>query len=930
MKRSISRRRDPRKQDPHEKNATPDGAVLLGTVCSLGLDQAFAQLESRPTGLTRDEAEERARHYGPNILAGEKKPTVLRDIAGRLVDPLVIVLLVICLASFATGDLTSGFVVLGMIALSVLLSFFQERRSSVAAEKLKLLVQASSLVLREGLEVEVPISAVVPGDLVILAAGSIIPADARIVAAKDFFVTQSALTGESMPVEKGLAMRDAETAAASASSSAGAAAPSAGASSPSAGSAATADAGQSTADRPDVLSLSNACFQGTTVISGSARALAVSTGAATFLGAVAKDVAEPKGATEFDRGVRSFVGLMLRFMIVMVAVIFAVQGLFRHNWLEALLFGLSVAVGLTPGMLPMIVTVCLSKGAIFMSRKKVIVKKLKAIQNLGGIDVLCTDKTGTITQDRVILEKHVDVTNRPNEDVLRYAWMNSYYQTGLRNLLDESILSNEELDVERSLRKVDEVPFDFVRKRMSVVVEYEGDHVLICKGSVEAIFDACDRYQIDDDIFPLIDIVKADILEEYRSLSSDGYRVLAIAYRDFPKTKESFSASDESGLIMLGYLAFLDPPKDSAAKAVASLASRGVRVKVLTGDNELVTAKVSSQVGFENPAVIVGRELDALDAEAFGQAVDDHDIFARLTPAHKERIVRELRSRGHVVGFMGDGINDAPAMRAADVGISVDTAVDVAKESADIILLEKNLLVLEDGILEGRRVFGNIIKYIKMGASSNFGNMFSMLGSSLILPFLPMTPVQILLNNLLYDVSQTGIPLDNVDRDVLSRPRSWDISFIRKFMLMIGPVSSIFDYATFALMWFVFGCGGWFAANAADRAHLEALFHTGWFVESLLTQTLIVHIIRTDRVPFIQSRASSPMLATTFLIMLLAVYLPYSPLAPLFGLVPLPLAYWAWIAAFLLSYSVITSFAKNAFAADRQSRRLRGRLARGN
>ncbi|HUX36955.1 MAG TPA: magnesium-translocating P-type ATPase [Rectinemataceae bacterium] len=883
--------------------AVADSGALLREICEKPLDQAYAAQGSRATGLTREEVEARAKEYGPNVLAGEKKKSVVQDLAGRLVDPLVVVLLVICVASFATGDPTSGFVVLGMIGLSVLLSFFQERRSSVAAEKLKMLVQASALVIRDGIEVEVAMGAIVPGDLVVLAAGSIIPADARIVSAKDFFVTQATLTGESMPVEKSVSSRLPETGTGETQVSAPAAAQ-----------------GPGAQIKADVLSLANACFQGTTVVSGSARALVVSTGASTFLGAVAKDVAEPKGATEFDRGVKSFVGLMLRFMIVMVSVIFAVQGLFRHNWLEALLFGLSVAVGLTPGMLPMIVTVCLSKGAIFMSRKKVIVKKLKAIQNLGGVDVLCTDKTGTITQDRVILEKHVDVTNRPNEDVLRYAWMNSYYQTGLRSLLDESILSNEKLEVERSLRKVDEVPFDFVRKRMSVVVEYEGDNVLICKGSVEAIFEACDRYQVDDEIFPLIDLVKADILEEYRSLSSDGYRVLAIGYRDFPQTRETFSTADESGLIMLGYLAFLDPPKDSAAKAIASLASRGVRVKVLTGDNELVTAKVSSQVGFEDPRVIVGRELASLSEEDFGRAVEEHDVFARLTPADKERIVRALRARAHVVGFMGDGINDAPAMRAADVGISVDTAVDVAKESADIILLEKNLLVLEDGIVEGRKVFANIIKYIKMGASSNFGNMFSMLGSSLLLPFLPMTPVQILLNNLLYDVSQTGIPLDNVDREVLAKPRSWDISFIRRFMLRIGPISSIFDYATFALMWFVFGCGGWFAASPLGKAHYEALFHTGWFVESLLTQTLIVHIIRTDRIPFIQSRASSPMLGTTLLIMCAAVLLPYSPLAPFFGLVPLPLAYWGWIAAFLLGYSALTSLVKTAFAADRQDR----------
>jgi Mg2+-importing ATPase len=571
-------------------------------------------------------------------------------------------------------------------------------------------------------------------------------------------------------------------------------------------------------------------------------------------------------------------------------------------------------------MLPMIVTVCLSKGAVFMSRKKVIVKKLKAIQNLGSMDILCTDKTGTITQDKVALERHVDVTNRPSEDVLRYAWMNSYYQTGLRNLLDLSILSNEDLDVERSCRKVDEIPFDFVRKRMSVIIEYEGDHVLICKGSVEAVFEACDRYQVDEEVLPLIDMLRQDILEEYERLSEQGFRVLAIAYREYPKEKESFASTDESGLILLGYLAFFDPPKDSAQKAIRILGEHGVRVKILTGDNELVTKKICDDVGFAVEKVVTGKELDAMDPAAFAAAALEHDVFARLTPSQKELIVRSLRSQGHVVGFMGDGINDAAAMRAADVGISVDSAVDVAKESADIILLEKSLLVLEDGIVEGRRVFNNILKYIRMGASSNFGNMFSVVGSAFLLPFLPMAPVQILLNNLLYDVSQTGIPLDNVDPEAVKVPQKWDISLIRRFMIRIGPISSIFDYATFGLMWWVFGCSAWLLPGA-DKPRLEALFHTAWFVESLLTQTLIIHIIRTNRIPFIQSRASLAMTATTLAVMAIAVALPYVPFAAFFGLVPLPGRFWLWIAAFLVLYSILTYFVKNAFA-RRQTRRV--------
>jgi Mg2+-importing ATPase len=846
----------------------------LREACSSTSEAALALLKADPQGLGREESEERLREFGPNVLAGEKRKSFFAEIYARLKDPLVVILLIIGGFSYGTGDFTSGTIVLGMLGISVFLSYFQEQRSSDAAEKLKLMVQASAVVLRDGKEVEIPIREVVPGDIIVLAAGSIIPADLRVISAKDFFVTQAALTGESMPVEKF----------------------------------ATADDGNL-----GIFELKSACFQGATVVSGSARGVAVNTGMRTFLGSVAAEISAPKGVTEFDVGVKGFVRLMVRFMIVMVSIIFVIQGVFKHNWIEALLFGLSVAVGLTPEMLPMIVTVCLSKGAVFMSRKKVIVKKLKSIQNLGGIDILCTDKTGTITQDKVILEKHVDVTNRPSEDVLRYAWMNSYYQTGLRNLLDNSILSNEDLDVERTLRKVDEIPFDFNRKRMSVIVEYEGANVLICKGSVEAIFEACDKYQIDEDVFPLIEIVKQDILEEYASLSSKGYRVLAIAYREFPRDKETFQAADEGGLVLLGYLAFFDPPKDSAEKAIASLRKHGVRVKVLTGDNELVTAKVCDDVGFAADRVITGRELDGLSPEAFAKAALEHDVFARLTPANKEQIVRSLRAQDHVVGFMGDGINDAAAMRAADVGISVDTAVDVAKESADIILLEKNLLVLEDGIIEGRRVFNNIIKYIKMGSSSNFGNMFSMLGSSIILPFLPMTPVQILLNNLLYDVSQTGIPLDNVDAEAIEKPQNWNISFIRRFMVLIGPISSIFDYATFGLMWWFFGCAAWMTAGTGDRAHLEALFHTGWFVESLLTQTLIVHIIRTNRIPIIKSRASLAMTMTTLAIMGVAVALPFLPIGRLFGLVPLPAVYWIWIACFLLAYAVLTHLMKTWF-----------------
>jgi len=588
-----------------------------------------------------------------------------------------------------------------------------------------------------------------------------------------------------------------------------------------------------------------------------------------------------------------------------------------------------VSLGMTPEMLPMMVAVNLAKGALAMSKKKVIVKKLHAIQNFGAIDILCTDKTGTLTQDRVILEKYVDVTGRQSEDVLRYAYMNSYYQTGLRNLLDNSVLSHTDLDVDRGCKKVDEIPFDFQRKRMSVVVDYEGDHVLICKGAVEDIFKSCTHYQVDEEVYMMIDLIKNDLLEEFESLSRDGYRVLGIAYREFPRDKGTFSIADESDLVLLGYIAFLDPPKESASKAIASLAGHGVVTKILTGDNALVTRKICKDVQLDAGEIITGDMIVGMDEDQLGELAEKTSVFARLSPAQKESIIVALQKKGHVVGYMGDGINDALSMRVADVGISVDTAVDVAKESADIILLERSLMVLEDGILEGRKVFANIIKYIRMGASSNFGNMFSMVGSSYFLSFLPMLPVQVLVNNLLYDFSQIGIPYDNVDPEFLQKPRKWNIGNIQKFMMYVGPTSSLFDYTTFAVMLWFFKCSNLNLAAPADLLHrfiggpgvanddtyAAALFHSGWFVESIITQTLIVHVIRTRKIPFIQSIASPALILTTVLIMLIGSAIPYIPfVATYLHMVPLPPIYWAFIAATIVCYVTLTHTVNAWFA----------------
>ena len=838
----------------------------------------FQRLDTSAGGHTAKSAAAQFKAAGPNTVAVGGRHSWIWDLLQRCRNPLVIQLLVIATVSYIMDDLRSAVVVGGMVFLSVVLSYVQEARSSRAVEKLQKLVKTTVTALRDGKETDVSLEDIVPGDVVVLAAGSLIPADLRILSAKDFFVTQSALTGESMPIEK------------------------------------NADANQPASGAP--FELTNACFMGTNVLSGSARGLVLTTGSKTYFGALAAKLQGKREATSFDNGVRDFTWLMIRFMIVMVSITFLIVGLTKGNWAEALLFALSVAVGLTPEMLPMIITVCLSKGALMMARKKVIVKHLHAIQNFGAMDVLCTDKTGTLTQDHVVLERYVDVTNRQSDDVLRYAYMNSFYQTGLRNLLDRAILSHTDLDVERGCKKVDEIPFDFKRRRMSVVIDHEDRHVLICKGAVEEVASICANYQVDEDINPLIKLIRDDLMDEYRHLSADGYRVLAIAYREFDRAKQTFTVADESELTLLGYIAFFDPAKDTSAKAIEALTRSGVTVKILTGDNELVTRKVCNDVGMKIIKVMTGPQLATLDDEGFAREVVEANVFARLTPDQKEKVIKTLRAKGHVVGFMGDGINDVLAMKAADVGISVDTAVDVAKESADIILLEKSLLVLEDGIIEGRKVFGNITKYIKMGASSNFGNMFSVVGGAYFLPFLPMAPIQVLVNNLLYDVSQLGIPLDHVDEEYLLQPRRWNIKSIQKFMIFIGPISSIFDYATFFLMLYFFGASAFNAPGATDaaKAHWEQLFHTGWFVESLLTQTLIVHIIRTYRIPFVQSRASNTMTFTTLLIMAVGCWLPFSPAAHFLGFTPLPPVFFLWMAAFLIAYSVLTHTVKTWFA----------------
>ncbi len=760
--------------------------------------------------------------------------------------------------------------------LGMVLRYVQESRADNAAEQLKAMVRTTATVIREGQRKEIALKELVPGDIVALAAGDMIPADVRVLTAKDLFINQSALTGESLPVEKTVTVVGA------------------------------------TVQNP--LEMTNICFLGSNIESGTATAVVVQTGSGTYFGSLANSITGQRILTSFDKGVNQFTWLMISFMIVMVPMVFLFNGLSKHNWLEAFLFALAVAVGLTPEMLPMIVTVNLSKGAISMSKKKVIVKRLNAIQNFGAMDVLCTDKTGTLTEGKIILEKFLDVLGNPSKRVLDYGYMNSYYQTGLKNLMDVAILNhidlNDNLQVDELYRKIDELPFDFQRKRMSVIVENDkNQQILICKGAVEELMALSTHVEVNNEILEVTAEHDEHRKQRIKQLNSEGYRVIAVAYREFPGNDDTphYTNKDESNLTLLGYLAFLDPPKASASEALGKLNEHNVDVKILTGDNDIVTKTICKQVGLPVDHILLGNQIEEMNAAQLAEAAEINTIFAKLSPSHKERIIHALQSKGHVVGFMGDGINDAPALKAADVGISVDSAVDIAKESSDIILLETSLLVLQDGVMEGRRVFGNITKYIKMAASSNFGNMFSVLGASIFLPFLPMLPIQVLTNNLLYDFSQTAIPTDEVDADWLNKPRKWAIGELRRFIIYIGPISSIFDYATYFIMLFIYG-----AWAHPDLAH-QALFHTGWFVESLFTQTLIIHVIRTKKIPFIQSRASKSLIFASLAIVAVGAYLPYSPLAGVLGFVPLPWTYWLWLLAMLIVYVILTQIVKTWF-----------------
>jgi Mg2+-importing ATPase len=857
-------------------------------------DQAtvLARLETTPGGVSWAEAARRLHEFGPNELSSQKPPSWPVVLWAASKHPFNGVLLALGLVSYATGDLKAAIVMAAMIVLSVGLRFWQEMKSLVQAESLRRLVRNETTVVRAGaapLEakrnpldvraVDVPTSELVPGDVVLFSAGDMIPADLRVLESRDLFVTQAALTGEAMPVEK----FDPERAAA---------------------------AGRGDAERPaaDVLDSPHLLFMGTSIVSGTARAVVLATGNRTYFGAMAAKLTGTRPLTAFDRGVRSVSWLLIRFMLVMAPTVFLLNGLMKHDWLDALLFAVAVAVGLTPEMLPMIVNANLARGAIALARQKTIVKRLHAIQNFGAMDVLCTDKTGTLTQDKVVLIRHVDRHGSDSKRVLEHAYLNSLFQTGLKNLLDRAVVDRaQELglrDEAKLWHKLDELPFDFVRRRMSVVLFRTRDEpILFCKGAVEEMLDICASVEEDGQVRRLSPEARQQLKGVRDQLNEDGLRVIAVGYRPLPP-RTRITVRDETDLVFSGFVAFLDPPKESTAEALRLLAAHGITVKILTGDNAIVARKICRTVGLAVEHIATGAEVEALDDAGLGALAGRTTIFAKLSPLQKARVVRVLKAAGHTVGFMGDGINDASALREADVGISVDTAVDVAKEAADIILLEKSLLVLERGVIEGRRTFGNVIKYVKMTASSNFGNVFSVLVASAFLPFLPMLAVQLLVQNLLYDLSQIAIPWDRMDEDFLRVPRQWEAASIATFMVWIGPISSIFDIVTFAVMWRVFG---------ANTAAQQSLFQSGWFIVGLLTQTLIVHMIRTEKVPFVQSTAAPVVLVTTAVVMLLGVALPFSPVASSLHLQPLPAGYFIYLPLVLLAYCLLTQVVKTIY-----------------
>jgi Mg2+-importing ATPase len=821
-----------------------------------------SQVDAGPEGLSQEEARRRIERLGPNTLRARRERALILQFLSRFGNPLVIVLLVASGISAVTGDVASFAIISAIVLMSVTLDFVQEYQAGQAAERLRQSVAVRATVLRDGQPVEVAMADLAPGDVALLSAGDMVPADGRVLEAKDLFVNQALLTGESYPVEK--------------------------------------HADELSAPTEDISKAANAVFMGTSVISGTARILICRTGPSTSLGAIAESLTRKAPPTAFEIGTRRFGMLIMRLTILLVLFVLLVNAIFNRPLLESFLFAVALAVGLTPELLPMVVSVTLSRGALRMAKKHVIMKHLPAIQNLGSMDVLCTDKTGTLTEAHIHLERHLDANGQDSERVLQLAYLNSYFETGLRSPLDKAILEHTEIDVSR-WRKLDEVPFDFERRRVSVLVDDGRERLLVVKGAPEDILRLSTHYAADEleDLKPLEAPALARIQALYDSLGREGFRVLGIAWRQVAPDHPHAVVSDETELVFVGFAAFFDPPKASAAQALKSLAGGGVALKIVTGDNELVTRHIFNELRLPVTGVLTGDNIQHMDDHALRAQVEAVNLFCRVAPAQKNRIILALKARGHTVGYLGDGVNDAPSLHSADIGISVDGAVDVAKEAADMILLKRDLNVLHDGVLEGRRTFGNIMKYIMMGTSSNFGNMFSMAGASLFLPFLPMLPVQILLNNLLYDISEIPIPMDHVDKGYLLRPHHWDMTFIRNFMWVVGPVSSVFDFLTFFVMLKVFQAG-------------EALFHTGWFIESIATQVLVIFVIRTRHNP-LRSRPNILLTTTSLAVVLIAAVLPFTPIGAYFGFVAPPPLFFLILLGMVLIYLLAVEWVKRWF-----------------
>lgn len=854
-----------------EKKSKNSELVKLGRLTK---EEALQEMQTNVSGLTKNEAEQRLEKYGLNRVTAQKPIPWYKLVLQGFNDPFIYVLALLMVVSAVTKDYDASIIMGLMIIFSAGLHFVQEYRSQQASLALKELIETTASVTREGDTKEIPIDEIVPGDIVNLSTGDMVPADARLIWAKDLFVNQSSLTGESLPIEKFI----------------------------------STDLEEKDLANITALDFENLLFMGTDVLSRQGKVLVLKTGEETFFGDIATQSSKSRGETSFDRGVKNVSKLLLHFMAFMVPFVFLINGLSKGEWAEAFFFSIVIAVGLTPEMLPMIVTSNLAKGAITMSKKKVIVKELNAIQNLGAMEVLCTDKTGTITEDKVVLVQHLDPMGDESERVLELAYMNSNYQTGWKNVMDHAVIEyvqeNREEDCFDKVEKMDEIPFDFTRRRLTVAVKSGGHHLMVTKGAAEEMLTICSHVEIDGEIIPLTDELRKEMENISTKMNQQGMRVLTVAYKKEVHDSAVYSIKDEKDMTIAGFMGFLDPPKQSSITAIKSLHEHGVNVKVLTGDNEIVAQKICKDVGIEVTRAILGTELERMSDEELGQVVKEVNLFAKLNPAQKSRIIKMLQGKGQTVGFMGDGINDAPALRTADVGISVDNAADITKEASSIILLEKSLTVLEDGVLEGRNVFGNMMKYIKMTISSNFGNVFSILIASAFLPFLPMLSIQILVQNLIYDFAQLTIPWDRMDEEDLMKPTKWRTSDLMKFTFSIGPISSIFDVLTFLVMWFVF------QANTVQDA---ALFHTGWFVIGLITQTVVVYVIRTKKIPFIQSTANISVTLSAILVVIAAIAIPGSKFGTYIDLVTLPSSYWKWAFFIIVAYIVLMQIVKDIY-----------------